>query len=329
MDQNHAGSKKKWLLRAVKLAIVIVVACAVGRSLHHAWQQLGDHQWQFQPFWLAVSAAIYLLGILPPALFWHRVLRVLGQDAHWFDAIRAYYIGHLGKYVPGKAMVVVLRAGLIRGRNVDTSIAAVSVFVETLTMMAAGSFLAATILVFWFREQGWIIVASLIVMVLAGLPTIPPLFRRLARLAGVGRSNPAIAAKLHQLHAGTLLQGWLAMMLSWGMLGFSYWAVLRAMDIPGLDPIGQLPRYIAAVTVAVVAGFLLLVLPGGVGGREFALVQLMTPYLATLVPGAGVAAAWASAALLRLVWLVSELAISGILYYLGVRVAAVQVSEDP
>jgi uncharacterized membrane protein YbhN (UPF0104 family) len=328
MIQNHAG-RKKWLMRALKLAVVAVVAWAVCRSIHQAWQQLGDHRWQFQPFWLGVSAGLYLLGVLPAALFWHRVLRVLGQNAPLVDAIRAYYIGHLGKYVPGKAMVVVLRAGLIRSHCVDTGVAAVSVFVETLTMMAAGSFLAATILVFSFRENGWTIVGAVAVMVLAGLPTIPPVFRRLTRLAGVGKSDAATAAKLEKLGLDTLLLGWLAMVVFWCMLGLSYWAVLRAMDIPGLDPIGQLPRYTAAVTLAVVVGFLLLILPGGVGGREIALVQLMAPYLATLVPGAELAAAWASAALLRLVWLVSELVISGILYFLGVRIAAIQVPKHP
>ena len=33
-------------------------------------------------------------------------------------------------------------------------------------------------------------------MAAAGLPTLPPVFSRLARLAGVGRGNPAAAEKL-------------------------------------------------------------------------------------------------------------------------------------
>jgi len=51
------------------------------------------------------------------------------------------------KYVPGKALVVILRAGLIRSRRVNAVVAAISVFYETLTMMAVGSFLAGAILV--------------------------------------------------------------------------------------------------------------------------------------------------------------------------------------
>ncbi len=318
------SSRKTWLIRAVKLLIITVVIWAVHRTLIDAWQQLDEHRWQVEPIWLAVSGGLYLLGLLPAALFWLRVLSVLGQRVGLGEALRAYYIGHLGKYVPGKAMVVVIRTGLIRGQRVDTAVAAVSVFVETLTMMAVGSFLAAAMLAFWFREQDWIVAGAVGLMIIAGLPTLPPVFRRLVGLVGVGKSDPAIQAKLRQLGLGTLLLGWIAMTVGWCLLGLSYWAVLQGMGIPGLEPVGQLPRYLAAVSLAMVAGFLLLVLPGGVGVREAALVKLMIPYLSQLAPHAELAA-WASAALLRLVWLMSELAISGILYFWSVSTAIVRV----
>jgi len=84
------------------------------------------------------------------------------------------------------------------------------------------------------------------------------------------------------------------------------------MGIEGLDPIADLPRYIAGVALAVVAGFLLLVLPGGVGVREAFLAKLMLPYLAKLGQESANSTAWASALLLRLVWTISELLISGV-----------------
>ena len=78
----------------------------------------GEYSWDFDPGWLGLAGVLYLLGLLPAGLFWHRVLLVLGQDARLGETLRAYYIGHLGKYVPGKAMVVVIRAGLIRSHRV-------------------------------------------------------------------------------------------------------------------------------------------------------------------------------------------------------------------
>jgi uncharacterized membrane protein YbhN (UPF0104 family) len=312
------SARKKWLVRAVKLLILVLVVWAVRRTLVDAWSQLSrpdGYRWQCQPAWLVLAGALYLAGLLPAAIFWHRVLSVLGQEARFAEILRAYYIGHLGKYVPGKAMVVIIRTGMIRGRRVDTAMAAVSVFVETLTMMAVGAFLAAAILAFRFRGQSLAFYGSIGLMVVAGLPTLPPVFRRLVRLVGIGKSDPAVAQKIAKLGYRTLLSGWLLMTLAWLVLGLSYWATLRAMGIPELDPLRDLPWYTAGVSFAMVAGFLLLVLPGGLVVREAALAEVMVPYLAGPLPDHAQVAALASAAVLRLVWVVSEVLISAVLYW--------------
>jgi len=305
VPQNHA-SRKKWLIPAAKLLIVVLVIWAVRRTLYTALAQLDEHPWQLQPAWLVAAGGFYLLGLLPAALFWHRVLLELGQDAQIRDTLRAYYIGHLGKYVPGKAMVVVIRAGLVRSHRVSTTVAAVSVFFETLTMMSVGGFIAAAILAARFRSHHVLFLVAAGLMIVAGLPTFPPIFKRLVRLAGIGKSDPSTVQKIEKLGFRTLLWGWVAMSMGWVFLGVSLWAVLRAMGVAGLEPIGQLPLYVASVSLAMVAGFLSLV-PGGAVVRELVLTELMVPQFGELV-------ALVSAVVLRLVWLVSELMISGILY---------------
>jgi uncharacterized membrane protein YbhN (UPF0104 family) len=303
-------SRKKWLMTFAKILIVVLVVWAIRHTIVDAVEQLGKHPLRLQAGWLVAAGALYLLGLLPAGLFWHRVLLSLGQDARLGETLRAYYIGHLGKYVPGKAMVVVLRTGLIRSHRVDTGIAAVSVFFETLTMMTVGAFIAAAILAFWFREHWFLTLVALGLMVGAGLPTLPPVFRRLVKLAGIGKSNPATAEKIRNLGGKTLALGWLAMSIGWVILGLSLWAVLRGMGI-SVDLVVQLPLYVASVSLAMVAGFLSLI-PGGAAVREAVLAELLVPHF-------GEAIALASALLLRLVWLMSELLISGILYISGVR----------
>jgi len=319
LDQSK---RKKWLIRAVKLLIAAAVIWWVHSSIVAAWNQLCEHdrgQWHWKPAWLAAASIIYLLGLLPFGLFWHHVLRVLGQEARLGETLRAYYVGHLGKYVPGKAMVVVLRTGLIYSHRVKASLAAVSVFLETLTMMAVGAFLAAAYMMFYFRDEPLWCVAAAGLMVTALLPTIPPVFKRLARLAGVGKKDPDTAKDLEKLRYGTLLVGWIASTIGWVVMGISYWATLQAMGIEGLGLQSYLACCTACVSLAVVAGFLLLVLPGGIGVREAFLVELILPHLKVLGIAQADATAWASAFLLRLVWLVSELLISGILYCWGAK----------
>jgi uncharacterized membrane protein YbhN (UPF0104 family) len=286
--------------------IVLVVLWAIRRTITQALDELDEYAWDIDPMWLLVAAGLYLLGLLPAGLFWCRVLRVLGQDARIAETLRAYYIGHLGKYVPGKAMVVVIRAGLIRGRRVHTGVAAVSVFFETLTMMASGAFFAAAILAVMYRDQVLLFWIAIGLMIAAGMPTLPPVFRRLARLAGVGRSTPEGRRELERLGYSTLLLGWGCMFVVWLALGLSLWAVLRGMGAADANPIRLWHLYVAGVSLAMVAGFLSLV-PGGAVVREAVLAELMVPRLGSVVAVVG-------ALLLRLVWLFSELTISLLLW---------------
>ncbi len=289
-----------------KLLVVIVVFWFVRHTIYEAVEQLADHPLRLSPGWLVAAAGIYLLGLLPAGLFWHRLLLTLGQDARLGETLRAYYIGHLGKYVPGKAMVVVIRAGLIRSHRVNTGVAAASVFYETLTMMSVGALLAAGILAAWFREHIFLCLVALALMIAAGLPILPPVFRRVAKFARVGRSDPLIADKLESLGVSTLLLGVGAMVICWLLLGISFWAVLQSMGVENTGLTANLPLYVAAVSLAMVAGFLSLI-PGGAVVRELVLTELLAPQL-------GGAVALTSAVVLRLVWLGGELIISGILY---------------
>ncbi|MEN6557126.1 MAG: lysylphosphatidylglycerol synthase transmembrane domain-containing protein [Thermoguttaceae bacterium] len=301
---------KQWGVAAAKWLVVVVVIGFIHHTIADAWQQLSHHPPRLQLGWLVLSGAMYLIGTLLCGVFWYYSLRVLGQPVRFGQALRAYYIGHLGKYVPGKAMVVILRAGLIRGRGVDTSLAAAAVFFETLTMMATGAMLAGAIVAIWFRGEPQLFWASVGLMLVAGLPTSPPVFRRLTRLVGVGRKKPEIVAKLDSLGWLAMLVGWFLTGIGWIFQGFGFWAVLRALGCADPNPWMQLPLCAAAVTLATVAGFLSFV-PGGAVVREAVLAELMIPHL-----GGGVSLI--SAVLLRMVGLVAELAISGILY-LGVR----------
>jgi hypothetical protein len=300
-------------MMAVKLLIVALVAWFVRDTLLKAWRQIGEQTWQWHPFWLLSAGAIYLIGLLPAGLYWHYVLKVLGQEVQWANTLKAYYIGHLGKYVPGKAMVVILRTGMVRSHRVDTTVAALSVFFETLVMMAVGAFLAAGILAIRLREERIMFWGAIGLMIIAGLPILPPVFRFLARIAQAGKSNPAATAALSRLGWSTLLAGCICMTLVWVLMATSLWATFRAMGVSDIGLIEHAPEYIAAVSLSMVAGFLSFI-PAGLGVRDLVLVELLVKLF-----GINDAMATVAGGLLRLIWLVSELIISGILYLWRVK----------
>ena len=106
----------------------------------------------------------------------------IGSARAWQDTLRAYFMGHIGKYVPGKAMAVVLRIAGVRKWVTSIRIAIVTSLLETLTMMAVGAFLAAALSTLVLQLEPRLAAIGLVMAVAAGVPTLPPVARQLARL---------------------------------------------------------------------------------------------------------------------------------------------------
>src|SRR3990172_7123888 len=102
---NDTTPKRRWWLPILKLAVVVAVCVAVQGTVRDALAKLAEHEWQMDVGWLVVAGALYVAAWVPMAWFWGRVLAALGQRAGWLVTLYAYFLGHLGKYVPGKALV--------------------------------------------------------------------------------------------------------------------------------------------------------------------------------------------------------------------------------
>ncbi len=309
---------------AAKIAVVAALVWGVHRTVNTALAELANHEWspsRLKFGWLVAAGLLYLASLFPSALFWHGVLRALGQQPRLMQTIRAYYIGHLGKYVPGKALVVVLRTGLVRGPQVDTAVAAASIFYETLTMMAVGSFVGGGALAIWFRHQTWLMLVAIGMMLVSGLPTLPPIFRRIVAIAAGRRIDPAVLTRFGQISFRLLVLGWLGIAIGWCLNGLSLYLVIGASGFEITPEVGEkLLLCTIAGALSVVAGFLSLI-PGGAVVREAVLIALLPPYF-------GQIAAVVSALVARLVSLVAELAISVILY-VSARIGAARDRRPP
>ena len=293
-----------WAIRTLILALVI---WGIWRAVDQARSELTEYDFSFRKIqlgWLVVAGCLYFTGMLPMYWFWLRALRALGQHPGRLACLRAFYIGHLGKYVPGKAMVVVIRTSLLAQSGVDPVVASVSVFIETLTMMAVGAFVAASLITVQFGDQIQMQILAVVLMLATGVPLLPPLFRRIVKTLKLSRLSSKL--NLDGLTYRLMSLGFTANCIGWIVLGLSLWATLKAMPNTEMITLADLPRMVASTSLAMVAGFLSL-LPGGVGVRELVLNELLAPHV-------GGATALASAVLLRLVWLATELIASGVLY---------------
>mgnify|MGYP001817650807 FL=1 len=132
------------------------------RRLQANIPRLGNLRWR----WLGLSAILYALALIPPALLLHRAVTALGQHPRISTSIAAQLIGHVGKYVPGKAMVVVLRTGALSRDGVKLVASTISVFMETFLRMAVGGAVAGVV-VLWLPVPTWMTVTALAVAVAA------------------------------------------------------------------------------------------------------------------------------------------------------------------
>ena len=310
-EEPKRSIANRWMT-AAQLVVVALVAWGIFRSIQAAQEDLIEQNFQVTSIrwsWLAVAGLFYTLGASTMGWYWYHLLRRLDQQPNLFATVRAYFIGHLGKYVPGKVMVVFLRTVLIRSSQVDTTIAATSVFVDTLTMMAAGAFLSGLILVVLFRDQTMLQLVAFGMMILTAAFTAPPILKMIIRKLKSQESAERMAAVLDRISWGTLAIGWVCGVLCWLFYGLSLWAVIRAL--PMADDVRVTGRIfvelVATVSLATVSGFVSLI-PGGVGVREWVLNQLMAPTF-------GHAVAIVAAVLLRLSWLLTEIVVSTILYW--------------
>ena len=298
-----------WLVAVVKLVVVALIVFSVAGAVRDAWKQLLDEGLHIDPLFAVPAGLMFLIAQLPMAWYWRQTLLALGQPAPVGRTAIAYYISQIGKYVPGKAMVIILRTErMVREGGHGRTVAA-SVFIETLTLMAIGAVVSAGLLVVTSAgevgERGWLIVLATGIAAGCLIPTAPPIARWI-----IERVAPSLEEADSEIRRGLtvplMLEGWGASLVTWFGLGMSVW--LAAWTVGASDAEGwqMAPLWILTASLPVVAGFLSL-LPAGVVVRDGLMLGLLAPVL-------GEGAALATTIAVRLIWVVSETLLCVILY---------------
>ncbi|MCC9641459.1 flippase-like domain-containing protein [Rhodopirellula sp. JC740] len=244
---------------------------------------------------LALAAAFYALGLLPPALVLHAALRGFGVRCSLLRTTAAQLLGHLGKYVPGKAVVVVLRVSAIvaggeliprcelvpRETLVSSEMTSASpeskrsligratscVFFETLLMMSVGGALAGVLM--WSTPlPQWVKWAASLMAIAASIPTLPPVMRRVIAIVSRRRANaknagldsPETAAPPSEdlstaITWPRLMLGWFWSLCSWCLIGLSFACVMKS--IPAYNGLPMGGHLLVVATAAISLGMVL------------------------------------------------------------------------
>ena len=105
-------SRKTTVITTLKVVVVMLIVYMIYRTVDKTGGEFTSRDLSLSNFsylWLVASAFCYALGLSCFACFWHGALRLLQQTPRLSESLGSYFISHLGKYVPGKALVVVIK----------------------------------------------------------------------------------------------------------------------------------------------------------------------------------------------------------------------------
>lgn len=235
---------------------------------------------------LAASLAAVIAALLGAMFTWRSLLADLGSPLPVRPAAKVFFVGQLGKYIPGAVWPMLAQMEMGRDLGVPRSRSAAAFFLMMPIQLASG--LLVTLVTLGWNQYGWLLLLLPVIFVLLEPKVIN-------RVIGFGLRK----LKREPLERPLTRRGMLTA-LGWALLGWiAYGLSLYFIIGDGLV------FSIGAFALSWCLGIMTFVVPAGAGVREVAMVAVLAP---VLDQGSAIAAALCS----RLVIIVGDLICAGI-----------------
>jgi len=230
-----------------------------------------------------MSAGPVVLALLLGALYvvltllaWRAVLSDLGSRLPLRAAAPLFLVSQFGKYVPGGVWNVLAAAELGADHRIprrrSLSAMAVAVLVSVVTGLVVAVVAVALAPASVRGSYGWVLWAAPVLVVLL----VPAVLNRLLSVAlRLARRQPLE----HPLTAAGTLLAVVWSLLGWVAAGAQVWVLATALGMPALPQTVALA--VGGYALAWVVGFLVVVVPAGVGAREVVLAAVLAGQLDT------------------------------------------------
>lgn len=278
---NPLGVSRQKRIAGVSTAVgVLLAVVAVGfvvRALVSDWDEVRENLSDASSGWIVLSVALAAFGMTAIAVPWRRALEILGGHLGWRQALARYYVGELGKYIPGGVWPVVGRGELAARAGVPRLAAYGSVALSLASLYLAAMFLVLLAVPLTVARDGDL--AGLWVLLLLPVGVLGLHHKVLERARGIGEKvlHRSIDVPIPRWTESLSL---LALYVpAWLGISTATWAVARGLGVDAayLD-------VAPAVVLSWIVGFVVVPVPGGVGIREAVFVAA-----SGLDPGIGAA----------------------------------------
>ncbi len=265
-------TRVKWLVRAGAIFLLAAAIWIISVNAEKWFEQIGRFNWQLD--WFLICTSVILLGlsyyIIPVG--WILLSHAAGSEIEPKELRAAWFMSQLGRYIPGKVWLFAGRAAFLKSRGLAGFRATSVPFLELL-YTAAGAGLTAMIPVIIssnvvFSHSGLkyaVLAASISLLV---IPFLTPIQKWLYRL-----KHGRIPGKLPL--PGLIDSSKLLIFYSglWWFRGLALFLWLKGFGVSDIS----LLLCCAAAPLAWLAGYIVFLIPGGIGVREAAAVALVAP----------------------------------------------------
>ena len=256
-----------WAKTALRVGFLVLVLVAVVLAVHGDWDKLRDALTRTGLAATAGSLLAVLVGLFASAMVWRALLSDLGAHLPLRTALHVFFLGQLGKYLPGSVFAVAAQMELGRDQGVSRNRVGTASLLFMGVLTATGVLVASVALPLVspdaLRHYFWVLAVLPVGLVCLAPPVLTRLVATMLRLL---RRDP-LDRPLSWRGVGTSVAWALAMWIAYG--GHLLLLVLPQPRTGDADlALLSFGGYALAWTV----GFLVLLVPAGAVIREAVLV---------------------------------------------------------
>ncbi|HDY87026.1 MAG TPA: flippase-like domain-containing protein [bacterium] len=255
---------KRPLIIFLKCIIISIIVFFLVRAVLTNWKNIQIYDWSFNPLLMTLSCLIYFAAYAFLPWIWSKLLYYMGYRLSFGDAWHIYYIGNLGRYIPGKIWALAGMAYMAEKAGIPSSSAgAAAIFAQVYSLLSSFVFFVI-FLIFnsTYFNNSWIIWFVPVFLIMAVFFIFPRNLESILNVVLKRLDKSPVKIGISVLQALKIITLYF---LSWILFGAAFWILISS--IVGWGHVNMLFASGAWAT-AYAIGFLAFFVPGGLGVRE-------------------------------------------------------------
>ena len=271
--------RRHHVLNTLRIALAVLVVVAVAVAVARNWAEVSAQLRRVAAPTLVLAGALACLAPVVTLLGWRALMADLGSPLHLAPAGGIFFVGQLGKYLPGSVWSVVAQAEMGARLHIPRRRSGVVGLITIGLAVVCGFVVGLPAVPLLFRREGlgvgWVLLLALPALLVLLWPRL--LNWLIARMLRILRREPLE----HQLSGRAVLFTTVCFIAAWVFAGTHVWVLVRSVAEaePGSGSLAVVSVCgFALASALAMFGFLL---PAGIGVREGVLVLLLAPAIST------------------------------------------------